>query len=40
MFEMILDGNQIRVVNEKHYALVLRDEITNEDLQRYNLSQE
>lgn len=40
MFEMILDGNQIRVVNEKHYSLVLRDEITNEDLQRYNLYQE
>ena len=37
MFELTLEDDQIRVVEEKHYQLVSRDNISNEDLQRYQI---
>jgi hypothetical protein len=35
MFELGLDAGQVRVIEEKHYKLVLASEVTEEDLRRY-----
>ena len=35
MFELGLDVDQIKVVEEKHYKLVPAGEVTAEDLKRY-----
>ncbi len=37
MFELTLQDSQIRVVEEKHYQLVSRDNINDEDLQIYQI---
>jgi hypothetical protein len=37
MFELVASGEEIKVVDEKHYQLVPADEITSEDLRAYNL---
>ena len=38
MFEVTLDGDDIKLVHEKHYRLVLGSEVTQEDLLRYRNS--
>ena len=35
MFELALDGEDVRLVEEKHYQLVPSDQISPEDLKRY-----
>lgn len=40
MFEMTVDNNQIKVVSERHYRLISKDLIFDEDLQRYSCLQE
>jgi hypothetical protein len=35
LFELTLEGEQVKVVDEKHYRLVPSDEIGDEDLRRY-----
>lgn len=37
MFELTLEEDRIRVVDEKHYQLVTSEQISNEDLQRYKI---
>ena len=36
MFELTLDGNQIKIVDEKHYRLVPADQIGPDDLKSYS----
>lgn len=38
MFELTVQDSEIKVVDEKHYQLVPRSDITTEDLQQYALS--
>jgi len=33
MFELVLQGDQLRVADEKHYRLVLANSITKEDFE-------
>jgi hypothetical protein len=35
MFELVVEGNEVRVAEERHYRLVVGDEITEEDLRMY-----
>ncbi|MDR3281307.1 MAG: hypothetical protein LBT23_12455 [Synergistaceae bacterium] len=35
MFELVIDGDEIKVVDEKHYRLVPSSEISSDDLERY-----
>jgi hypothetical protein len=37
MFELVLENENIRVVDEKHYQLVSRENINDEDLRRYQI---
>jgi len=37
MFELTLDEGEVRVVQEKHYKLVLADQISQGDLQNYRI---
>lgn len=37
IFELTLEGDQIRVVDETHYLLVPRDQITEDDLRAYRM---
>lgn len=37
MFELVIERNEIKVVEEKHYQLVASKEITTEDLKSYTL---
>jgi hypothetical protein len=39
LFELALDGLEVKVVEEKHYRLVPADEITGDDLKRYRKRQ-
>ncbi len=38
LFELTLEGDEVRIVEEKHYRLVPADNITPEDLKRYSQS--
>ncbi len=38
MFELRFDGNDVEIVNERHYCLVEAGEITGEDLDTYRNS--
>lgn len=35
MFELMLEDGEVRVVDEKHYKLVLADQVSETDLQNY-----
>lgn len=35
LFELIMDGEEVRIVDQKHYKLVPASKITKHDLQRY-----
>ncbi len=35
MFELAMDGEEVKIVEEKHYKLVLADQISPEDLKLY-----
>lgn len=35
MFELMLEDGEVRVVDEKHYKLVLADQVSEIDLQNY-----
>jgi hypothetical protein len=37
MFELVLEKDEIAVVEEKHYKLVLGEEISGEDLRSYRV---
>lgn len=37
MFELTMDGEDVRIVDQKHYVLVAAEEITTEDLRRYDV---
>lgn len=37
MFELALEGEQVRVVEEKHYKLVPADEISSGELRSYRV---
>ena len=37
MFELALDGEEVKIVEEKHYKLVLADQISPDDLKLYGL---
>ncbi|HAC65638.1 MAG TPA: endonuclease, partial [Cyanothece sp. UBA12306] len=40
MFELVLDDDEIRVREEKHYHLVSNDKISREDLHKYRINNE
>ena len=37
IFELTVEDNYVKVVEEKHYRLVVADEISKEDLKNYSI---
>lgn len=36
MFEFVLDGDEVKKVTEKHYELVSSDNLSKEEIRKYN----